>query len=116
MYKNNEIFVKLGEGIVEPFISTVSVKQGCVFSPLLFNLYIDGICDVFDSTCDPVIVNEAKINCLLWADDLLLIRKTETGLQICINKMQSFYSSLGLKINIKKTKVVIFNKPGRVFF
>ena len=40
MYKNNKIFVKLSDGLLKPFTTTISVKQGCVFSPILFNLYI----------------------------------------------------------------------------
>ena len=112
MYKDNKIFIKLSDGLLEPFTSTVSVKQGCVFSPILFNLYIDKICKAFDMSCDPVTINNRDLNCLLWADDLLLVSKTPTGLQNCIDKMNNFYADLGLQINTKKTKVVIFNKRG----
>ena len=115
MYKDNKIFVKLSDGLLEPFKTTVSVKQGCVLSPILFNLYIDKICRVFDQSCDPVTINDRKLNCLLWADDLLLVSQTATGLQNAINKMYNFYTELGLHINIKKTKVVIFNKRGITF-
>ena len=100
----------MSEGLLEPFISTISVKQGCVFSPILFNLYIDKICTIFDQSCSPVTIKTLKLNCLLWADDLLLLSETDTGLQNCINKMQEFYTEVGLKINLKKTKVIIFNK------
>ena len=41
MYTNNKIFVKLSDGLLKPFTTTISVKQGCVLSPILFNLYID---------------------------------------------------------------------------
>ena len=112
MYTENKIYVKVSEGLLEPFISTISVKQGCVFSPIIFNLYIDKICTIFDQSCSPVTINTLKLNCLLWADDLLLLSETDTGLQSCINKMQEFYTEVGLKINLKKTKVIIFNKRG----
>ena len=112
MYKNNQIFVKLSDGLLKPFTTTISVKQGCVFSPILFNLYIGKICEVFDQSCCPVTVNNRKINSLLWADDLLLISESPKGLQNCINKMESFYTDLGLQINIKKTKIIVFNKRG----
>ena len=112
MYKNNQIYLKLSDGLLEPFTSTISVKQGCVFSPLLFNLFIDKICKIFNSDCDPIQIKNTKLNCLLWADDLLLISETAKGLQNCINQMNEFYTHLGLKINIKKTKVMIFNQKG----
>ena len=114
IYSNNKIFIKLNDGLVQPFVTTVGVKQGCVFSPILFNLFINKICSIFDQTCDPVELNKFQTNCLLWADDLLLFSKTPSGLQNSINKMQSFYKSLGLSVNIKKTKVMIFNRRGLV--
>ena len=33
IYKDNKIFVKLSDGLLQPFTTTISVKQGCVFSP-----------------------------------------------------------------------------------
>ena len=115
IYKDNNIFVKLSDGLLQPFTTTISVKQGCVLSPLLFNLYIDKISDIFDQSCSPVKINNKDLNCLLWADDLLLVSESAQGLQNCINKMEKFYNDLDLKINIKKTKVIIFNRGGRTF-
>ena len=115
MYTNNKIFVKLSDGLLKPFTTTISVKQGCVLSPILFNLYIDKICNIFDESCDPVTTNNRDLNCLLWADDLLLVSRSANGLQNCIDKMYNFYSELGLEINIKKTKIIIFNKRGISF-
>ena len=113
IYNGNKIYIKLADGLVEPFETTVGVKQGCVFSPILFNLYINKICSIFDQSCDPVQLNNMNLNCLLWADDLFLVSKTARGLQNSINKMHQFYSSVGLEVNIKKTKVMVFNKSGR---
>ena len=84
-------------------------------SPILFNLSIDKICNIFDESCDPVTTNNRDLNCLLWADDLLLVSRSANGLQNCIDKMYNFYSELGLEINIKKTKIIIFNKRGISF-
>ena len=112
IYRENKVFVKLSDGLLQPFLTTIGLKQGCVFSPILFNLFIDKICSIFDQSCDPVQIDQSEINCLLWADDLFLCSKTANGLQQCINKMDNFYDSLGLKINIKKTKVIVFNKRG----
>ena len=113
IYTENQIFVKLSDGLLQPFYTTVGVKQGCVFSPILFNLFINKICGIFDKSCDPVQLNNDDINCLLWADDLLLVSKSPTGLQHSIDKMQTFYDSLGLEVNIKKTKIMVMNKSGR---
>ena len=104
IYTGNKIHIKLIDGLVQPFSTTVGVKQGCVFSPILFNLFINKICSVFDQSCDPPKLNNEKVNCLLWADDLLLISKTPGGLQNSIDKMHQFYQNLGLEVNVKKNQ------------
>ena len=104
MYSKNQIFVKLSNGLLKPFLTTIGLKQGCVFSPILFNLFIDKICTIFDDSCAPVKLENMDLNCLLWADDLMIISKSAAGLQQAINKMSQFYQSMGLEINIKKNK------------
>ena len=104
IYSGNQMYIKLADGLVHPFLTTVGVKQGCVFSPILFNLFINKICTSFDQSCDPVQLNNVDVNCLLWTDDLLLISKSATGLQNSIDKMQQFYNTMGLEVNIKNRK------------
>ena len=54
MYNQNSIFVKVSEGLCDPFVTTKGVLQGCVNSPIIFNLFIDRISKIFDDSCDPV--------------------------------------------------------------
>ena len=112
MYQENRVFIKLKNGLLQPFTTSIGIKQGCVFSPILFNLFIDNINNIFDESCAPVRLNNMDLNCLLWADDLVIFSRTAEGLQNAILKTHSFYKSLGLKINLKKTKILIFNKGG----
>ena len=72
------------------------------------------ISDIFDQSCDPVRINNTDQSCLLWSDDLFVCSQSAEGLQCAIDKVQLFYSSLGLQLNTKKTKIIIFNKAGRV--
>ena len=51
---------------------------------------------------------------MLWADDLVILSSSAVGLQNSIDKTFSFYQNLGLDINTKKTKVMIFNTGGRI--
>ena len=55
------------------------------------------------------------LNSLLWADDLVILSSSEEGLQKSIDKTFSFYQNLGLDMNTKKTKVLIFNCGGKVY-
>ena len=116
MYKYVRSCVKTDKGLTCFFKSTsiTGVKQGCNFkSPNLFNIFVNDLQDIFDSTCDPVLFSESKENCLLYADDLLLMSNIENGLQQCLNKLQSYSNKWKLKVNLKKTKLMVFNKSGR---
>ena len=114
MYSENNIYIKLSEGLCEPFVSTVGVLQGETNSPLIFNLFVNKISEVFDDSCDPVMINNTPQSCLLWSDDLFVVSQSAEGLQNAISNVVAFYASLGLQCNSKKTKILIFNKSGRV--
>ena len=58
------------------------------------------------------IINDNKVPCLFWADDLLLISKSKQGLQKQIEIVAQYCSDWKLKLNVEKTKTVIFNKAG----
>ena len=114
LYKNHEVHVRVSEGLLQPILTSIGVKQGCGLSPLLFNLFINKLPEIFDYTCDPVKLGNLDINSLLWADDLVILSSSAEGLQNSIDKTYSFYQNLGLDINTKKTKVMIFNAAGRI--
>ena len=51
-----------------------------------------------------------KLNSLLNADDLIILSRSKVGLQNCSNTLSSYFNSLMLKINHKKTRKIIFQK------
>ena len=112
LYDNHEVYVRLSDGLLQPILTTIGLKQGCGISPLLFNLFINKLPEIFDKTCDPVKLGEEDLSSLLWADDLVLLSSSAQGLQNAIDRTFSFYKDLGLDLNTKKTKVMIFNPRG----
>ena len=112
LYDNHEVFVRLSDGLLKPILTTIGLKQGCGISPLLFNLFINKVGDIYDQSCDPVSLDDQEVNALLWADDLMILSTTPTGLQNAIDKTDRFYNDLGLEMNKTKTKVMIFNLRG----
>ena len=63
------------------------MREGCNLSPMLYNLFLNGIPEIFHSRCDPVriIIGKTELSCLLYADGLLILSETETGLRASIN-------------------------------
>ena len=68
MYGRVVSAVKVKSRLMATFTPLVGEWQGCNLSPTLINVFINDIVDLFDSTCDPLIMGECKINCLLSAD------------------------------------------------
>ena len=50
----------------------------------------------------------------MYADDVILISKSERGLQKCLTKLENYCDLWCLEINIDKTKTIVFNKSGRI--
>ena len=70
----------------------------------------------FDDQCDPVPLGNCglHISCLMYADDIVLLSKSAKGLQTLLCRLEDFCNKWNLKVNINKTKIIIFNKAGRV--
>ena len=59
-------------------------------------------------------LQEIFVPCLFWADDLVLLSKTKDGLQKKLDILAKYSADWKLKVNIDKTKSLIFNKSGRL--
>jgi len=59
--------------------------------------------------CDALALTDVHVWLLLFTNDLTLMSKLEVGLQQQLNAFQQFYVERGLTVNVKKTKVMVFN-------
>ena len=111
MYSKTAYCVNISDCVSPSFEGTNGVKQGCVISPLLSNIFQNDLHDMFrDNSCDPVIMGDIVISSISWADDLILISKSQKGLQKCLNNLNEYCCKWGLEVNIDKTKVMVFSK------
>ncbi|RNL64605.1 hypothetical protein D7I40_24535, partial [Citrobacter sp. MH181794] len=84
------------------------VRQGCVISPVLFIIVLDQIIQRTNATARNGIqwTLQEKLHDLDYADDICLMSHTFSGIQEKLNELATNAESVGLKINIKKTKLV----------
>lgn len=114
MYQNTRCRIKFPNGLSHYFPSTCGVKQGDVLSPTLFNLFINGLIEDLNlSSMDPLLIGDTKVTSLMYADDIILLSESKEGLQKALDVLGNFCSSWKLKINDKKSKVIVFNSNGK---
>jgi hypothetical protein len=98
MYAEVFYCVKLKDGYTANFSSKIGVKQGCVLSPTLFNLYVHDLPDIFDESCDPVSLHDINLSCMMFADDLVLLSSSASGLQCALDKLGEYCDKWQLKL------------------
>ncbi len=111
IYAQDEACVLTGEGLTDSFRCTTGVKQGCPASPLLFGLYIDEIEALLRGSQDRIdapMLMQTMVAILLFADDIALFSHSAQGLQAQLDILLGFCQERGLKVNVGKTKVVVF--------
>ena len=105
--------MKLSNGLTNAFVANQGVKQDCI--PLLFNIFLADLPDYLsNSECRPLQMEDSTpIDCIIWADDIVILSETEEGLQCMLDKLAIYALENEMEINIDKTKGMIFNKSGK---
>ena len=115
IYLEDTVSIKIGNQHSPSFKTNKGVRQGCVLSPLLFNIFLADLPPILDSSNENVKIDaDNKISCLLWADDILILSESENGLQTKLNALEKYCDTNKLSVNTKKTQCMIFNKTGRL--
>ena len=82
------------------------VRQGDPLSPSWFSRYINDLAKYLNENGPTLNSDNPSINCLLYADDMVLIAETEEQLQKSLDMMYGWCKKWRLKVNKGKTKVV----------
>ena len=114
MYADNILRIKkIRQGLTDKFLSKLGVRQGDTLSPILFKIFINDLVEIFGDKCDAVSLGDLILNCLMYADDVILVSQSEQILQNCLNKLETYCEHWCLDINMNKTKSLVFNKSGK---
>ena len=91
--------------------SNIGVKQGDPSSTLLLLYFINDIASNINVDIDGLFtVNELKLFLFLFADDAVLFANTPEALQSMLNYLYVYCDMWNLRVNTKKTKIMIFEK------
>ena len=81
MYSCSVLRVNMDTNLSNCFKFEIGVKQLDNLSPTLFSIFINDSVNIFDESCHPVYLGSESINCILYADDLVLMSTKADGLQ-----------------------------------
>ena len=102
LYAGQEATVRTGHGTTDWFQIGKGVRQGCILSPCLFNLYAEYIMRSvrLDEAQTGIKITRRNINNLRYADDTTLMAESEEELKTLLMKVKDEHEKAGLKLNI----------------
>jgi hypothetical protein len=116
MYSKLESCVEASDGsISEVFPCEIGTRQGCMISPILFVLYLNEfIKQINRENCNGIFIDEEynNVNMLLYADDIVLVGDNIGHVQKLLDNLSLFSRKWGLKVNMDKTKLMVFRNGG----
>lgn len=115
IYSCTRNYVRTHNETSNEFITRKGVRQGGVLSPLLFVALMDEIarkCKVRVKKTrmgvykvQPVLMSE-----MIYADDLVIVARTERDMQINVNTWNDNLKEFGMKVNSAKTEILVVAK------
>ena len=111
LYMGQKMRIRIDGEYSEPGNVGRGVRQGCPLSPLLFNIYIEELVrEAVEDMEEGIKVGGRWIKALRFADDQAMLARNQKGLQAMMDRLNTTSTEYGMKINIKKTKVLKISK------
>src|SRR5574342_112582 len=103
-----EATIRSRHGTMDWFQTGKGVRQGCILSPCLFNLYGEYIMrnTGLEEAQAGIKIARRNINNLRYADDTTLMAESEEELKSLLMKVKEESEKVDLKLNIQKTKIM----------
>ena len=108
LYAGQEATVRTGHGTTDWFQIGKGVRQCCILSPCLFNLYAEYIMRNagLEEAQAGIKIARRNINNLKYADDTTLLAESEEELKSLLMKVKEESEKVDLKLNIQKMKIM----------
>ena len=108
LYAGQEATIRTGHGTTHWFQIGAGVRQGCILSPCLFNLYAEYIMinPGVEEAQAGIKIARRNINNHRYADDTTLMAESEEELKSLLMKVKEENEIVDLKVNIQKMKIM----------
>ena len=109
LYWEQSASVRTESGMTSEFKRKKGVRQGCVLSPNLFNLYTEKIFREVEDM-KGVNIGGVDINNLRYADDIVLLAEDPMFLKALLTAVNEKGKPYGMEMNIIKTKSMVISR------
>jgi hypothetical protein len=117
MYEDVRLNVKYKGQRSETIYSKTGLKQGDSLSSLLCLFFINDIIENINSNLEGIIkINDFALFTVFFADDSILFSHNPKSLQSMLTDVENFSNECNLRLNVNKTKIMIFEKGRKTNF
>jgi hypothetical protein len=110
IYQNQTLNVKWNDIRTSYFKVTNGVRQGGVLSPILFCMYVDVLVQRLRESGYGCHVGPYFMGTFCYADDLVLLAPTRSGITNMLNICLSFAHEYNMEFNGEKSQYIVFRK------
>ena len=104
LYDKTTIAVQMNDSIGEWYRTPVGVRQGCLLSPTLFNIFLERIMSgALEEHDGKVSKGGRNITNLRFADDIDALAEEEQELETLVDSLDKTYSRYKMEISAEKT-------------
>ena len=113
LYDRASSAVYLNGSVGDWFRTTVGVRQGCLLSPTLFNVFLERIMtEALEDHIGTVSIGGRTITNLRFADDIDGLAGEEQELAKLVERLDTTSAAYGMEISAEKTKLMTNNTDG----
>ncbi|XP_063372171.1 uncharacterized protein LOC134660369 [Cydia amplana] len=100
--------VKWADSLSDAYRLECGVRQGGLTSPKLFSLYVDRLIGELSNAMVGCSVGGKFINNISYADDMVLLSPSISGIQDLLTICERYAESHGLRYNASKSELLVF--------
>ena len=113
LYDKANSAVLMNGTLGEWFRTTIVVRQGCLLSPTLFNIFLERIMtDAIEAHVGTVSIGGRTVTNLRFADDIDGLAGDEQEIADLASRLDNTSASYGMEIGAEKTKLMTNNTTG----
>jgi len=109
-YSKLTFMVRWSGSLSAPFVVSSGVRQGSCFSPAIFNVFINVFIVQLKFLRVGCHVMSLFVGCILYADDIILLSPSVTGLQQMLDKCSEVATSISMAFNVNKSHCIVVGK------